>query len=349
MKKQLATELTTKPRIAWVDVAKILGMFAIFVGHLTPKTGDNFIKWVFIFNVPLFFFLAGCMETKNQRTFFKNLLHKIKTILIPLYIFALATMLIQILATGSLSNVSTMGIQLYQGFVRNHSFGALWFLSCLFVMEIVFSLIKKLKKWYLIATISIIAFGIAYFVITPIPIQTPSWWWNVDSMLFYIPFFTLGYILYPTIQKIFTSKKLVLSIIRDIVGWSSIVYLVCLFMGRNIGGSIWALNNLTMSLSQIVRPLICIFAILFISKLLENSKKLSAAGRHTLIFCGGEGIARSLIISMCSLMNISIQFNTPLQSYIFALVEMAMVYFLLKPIFAYIFNKINSVKLLSKW
>jgi len=347
----VAVEKVTKTRVAWVDVAKILGMFAIFVGHLTAKSGDSLVKWVFMFSVPLFFFLAGCMETRNERGFFENLLHKIKTIIIPLYIFAVAMILVSVLVNGNYNNVPAMGTQLYSGFIRNHSFGTLWFLSCLFVMEIVFSLIKRLKKWYLILGVCLGFFAIAWFVINPTPIKVPSWWWNVDSMLFYIPFFALGYILYPIMQKVFNHDKRNIKIAKNILGWGSVIYLISLFMGKSIGGSFWAINSFTMGLAQIVRPLICVFAILFISKQLEGVKFLSAAGKHTLIFCGGEYIAREIIFSIGAIFGVALstKFDTPIQAYIFAGIEMIVVYFVLKPIFSYIISRINVNKILSKW
>lgn len=46
-----------KKRIAYVDIAKILGMFFIIYGH-TLRNGEV-TTWIYTFHVPLFFFLSG--------------------------------------------------------------------------------------------------------------------------------------------------------------------------------------------------------------------------------------------------------------------------------------------------
>ena len=45
-------------RYAWVDTLKILGMFAIYIGHFADLAGFSY-SYVFTYHVPLFFFMAG--------------------------------------------------------------------------------------------------------------------------------------------------------------------------------------------------------------------------------------------------------------------------------------------------
>ena len=78
-----------KERLDYIDVAKALGMFAIYLGHFGEKAGYAYL-WVFSWHVPFFFFLAGCMVHKEKkRTFPEYALHKGKTIFLPWFIFAL--------------------------------------------------------------------------------------------------------------------------------------------------------------------------------------------------------------------------------------------------------------------
>ena len=52
-------------RVAWLDVARAIGIYAIYLGHFGETAGPAY-RFVFQFHVPLFFFLSGCAETYNK-------------------------------------------------------------------------------------------------------------------------------------------------------------------------------------------------------------------------------------------------------------------------------------------
>ena len=54
-----------RQRIQWVDTAKFLGIFAIYLGHFAEASG-NALDFVFSYHIPLFFFLSGCMSTYDR-------------------------------------------------------------------------------------------------------------------------------------------------------------------------------------------------------------------------------------------------------------------------------------------
>ena len=68
-------------RIIWVDWMKVLGMYFIIAGHFFP-TGYTYI---YIFSVPLFFFLSGFLNKKedNRFTFWRKILYNY---LLPLFL-----------------------------------------------------------------------------------------------------------------------------------------------------------------------------------------------------------------------------------------------------------------------
>jgi len=351
-KKSRKMNRVAKKRIAWLDIAKLLGMVAIFVGHLSSKSNNALVQWVFAFHVPLFFFLAGCAETMNKRKIIPNFFHKIKTIIIPLYVFAFITILFTALSEGGAASIHAMRNQFFEGFIRNHGFGALWFLSCLFVVEILFSVIKKTKKWYFIFAISCALFCIAYYLIKPWPAISPSWWWNVDSAFLYVPFFAIGYILFPLVKKSYESRKKIVTAFRNIVGIACLCYLSSIFVGKSIFARIESINEITAGIMFIVKPLLCIMAILYVAKLLENVTYLSKIGKCTLYLCGGEYVAKELLIHTSAALfgnKITTQFEAPIQAYIFAIITMALAFYVLKPIFSYFIEKIQSIKQISKW
>ena len=45
------------------------------------------------------------------------------------------------------------------------------------------------------------------FLISPPPTVQPSWYWNIDSALYYTIFYCIGFITYEPVLKLFRSKK----------------------------------------------------------------------------------------------------------------------------------------------
>ena len=81
-----------KERVKWIDCVKCLGIWAIYLGHFGNKAGI-FYPFVFMYHVPLFFFISGCMECYSTDTFLKYAIKKVKRILVPFYIFAASSIL----------------------------------------------------------------------------------------------------------------------------------------------------------------------------------------------------------------------------------------------------------------
>ena len=70
------TMSNVKKRIAYVDIAKILGMFFIVYGH--TLRGGEVTTWIYTFHVPLFFFLSGATfhgESLDIKIFLKKKEH----------------------------------------------------------------------------------------------------------------------------------------------------------------------------------------------------------------------------------------------------------------------------------
>ena len=57
-------------RIAWLDVAKAIGIYAIYLGHFGDAAGPAY-KFVFQFHVPLFFFQM-CIRDSDRVCKWRN-------------------------------------------------------------------------------------------------------------------------------------------------------------------------------------------------------------------------------------------------------------------------------------
>lgn len=142
-------ELRTSNRIAWVDVAKGMGIFLIVLGHAL-QTG--FIRQViFSFHVPFFFFLAG-LTYKREANIFQFLKKKVKGLLIPYWIWGTISIVVFLVAGHFLhmEEASTGVIENLWGLLYANPRTELmlwnrqlWFIPCLFASLIIVDILER--------------------------------------------------------------------------------------------------------------------------------------------------------------------------------------------------------------
>lgn len=334
-----------KKRIGFIDVAKFIGIFAIYLGHLNDQLSKEF---VFAFHVPLFFLISGCMENLNkEEKFSKFLFKKIKSILIPFFIFSILSLIINVIDNNTpIKDVIHLIRLILCGNIRGSSVASsLWFLSCLFVMEILFFIIKKIKIKPVIFSICLVLFIIVNTLIKPSPVIHPHFIYNVDSALYYIIYYAIGYISFPYIQKLFNLDKLKYKIVFAITGIIALIYSIFLFLGKNY---LEVFRYILPSfLYDIVVPimtaLIVIWLVLIISKMFEDNRLLYSIGKETLYLCGGEYIIKTLVQSLIIMIGLSINLSTPLTNYLYALLTILLCYKFLVPIEKYLVLKTQTI------
>ena len=87
----LTETLKSKNRVAWLDAAKLLGIFLVILGHIQIKNYGFFSPrdFIFVFHMPLFFFLSGL--TQKNLSFKENLKDGVRKLLIPYVVFYFLT------------------------------------------------------------------------------------------------------------------------------------------------------------------------------------------------------------------------------------------------------------------
>lgn len=160
-------------REAWIDYAKVIGMFLIVWGHFFPP---HVSKYIYSINVPLFFFLSGYLFKDAP---FKKLLSKnIRSLAIPYLAFALLNVIIGMLFVGGGTTLhlginslnsrflcSVLGILLGCHSIGDiDCAGALWFVYDLFLIKLLYHFTSKNKAVRI--TSILIAFSAAIYVNT---------------------------------------------------------------------------------------------------------------------------------------------------------------------------------------
>ncbi|WP_270573426.1 acyltransferase family protein [Bacillus glycinifermentans] len=205
-------------RIDWIDVSKGLGIILVVLGH-TPTT-DWLKTFIFSFHMPLFFFLSGLVYHDANMTFLSFLYKKVKTLLLPYFIFSALAYLFWFFVerhftfSGSADVdplVPFKGIfySMPDDYMLTHN-PALWFLTCLFVVEMLFFVMRNgLKARYVVFIVMLCAL-LSYFNYQYFEIKLP---WNIEVALTALSFYTAGYFLKHDLRNVKHRKALLIAVI----------------------------------------------------------------------------------------------------------------------------------------
>ncbi len=190
-------------RLHWIDALKGIGiMLVVFAHHSLPVALDTYI---FSFHMPLFFFISGFLfdfgkYAESVSNFVKG---KLRSLIVPYFCFALLTCLFYfLLDTGFQPGVTNIEFfeasALYGIYSILYALGPLvsynpplWFLTCLFITELLFyGLAKsyygkpeKLVLWLTAAGV------VGYLYSVYVPFRLP---WNADVALSAVVFYGAG-------------------------------------------------------------------------------------------------------------------------------------------------------------
>lgn len=185
-------------RILYIDLARGLTMLTILWGHVMLTGAVNLV--VYAFHIPVFFFLSGMVFKKEKYpTFGSFVKRRVRTLLIPYVIYSGITWvwwLLDCLSKGySLAGcwhpfMQTFLAQGSAGYLLHNP--ALWFVTCLFVVEVLYYFLCKLPNWgNLLASAFFAAIGWLmmqpneFFDFKTLP-------WNVEVALAAVLFYAMG-------------------------------------------------------------------------------------------------------------------------------------------------------------
>jgi len=137
---------TPPPRALWVDRAKGYGIILVVIGHIA--TVDRLVHDIFLFHMPLFFFLSGL--TFRSFTGARATLAKARALLLPYVAFALLILFCLIAANAALGSGLPVPGPLHfllGGTFLTGAFGTFWFPTALLVTLLLLNLLLRLPLW----------------------------------------------------------------------------------------------------------------------------------------------------------------------------------------------------------
>ncbi len=328
-------------RIKWIDVVKCFGIFGIYLLHFGELAGRSY-SFALSHMVAMFFLAAGCMENYNKETnFLKYFVKKIKTIMIPFWVFALIAGIVTLIYTNQdFSFVKGMVKEVGLGVIRNtYAAATLWFLTCLFVMQLMFFFIKKIHLKALMIVLCLVLYLISISVMNPSPLWNPSWPYNVDSAISYLIYYAIGYVIFPYVVKLFQLDTKGKKIGFFVSGVIAIWYAVLNYMGIDPFSYI-GMPEVFIVFIPVINSVIVTWAFFVIARMLEDVDIFSEIGKNSLYLCGCEYVVKTIATCFFGIIGFSLVLPNPLSVYIYSAILLVLANKYFVPIEKYFIKKI---------
>ena len=199
------------PLIPWVDTCKGLGIYLVVLGH--AKINPTLHYFIYIFHMPLFFFLSGYLHSINRnlgsyvRRKMLHLLLPYASFLLLLYPIELRHVLLHHGFGPPLSHA--IFAALWGGNQLRGVYGVFWFLPCLFFTQQIMNFLLANYRFFTVNALVLIALILSYANAQLFPqFSLPL---DANVVLAAMPFFYLGFLAksikarHPTLILISTS------------------------------------------------------------------------------------------------------------------------------------------------
>ena len=284
---------TNKKRIEWVDMLKGVAIICVVIGHgyYSGNIALLFKAEIYSFHIPLFFFLSGVVFSIDKYESFKGfIIKKIKIILVPMVLFSFVGIIFDYIYYGLVVGIEKYGIHYLVnrciGIVlqlRDGKFESkLWFLTCLFIVQVLLYWIVKLSKdntkiIFLVISFSFVVGAIYMFFGLPL---LP---WEIDCALIGLFFVGLGYLF---------KKEQILDKIRGKI-WLAIILIAINFSAMFINYFYMGKRNIDLVGNQLGIPILyllesvsSVIALVIIFAEIKRIRPLSYIGKNSLVYYG---------------------------------------------------------------
>lgn len=201
-------------RITALDAAKGIGILFVILGH-TNYT-EPLSTFIFSFHMPLFFIISGMVFNGNNYSSFRSfLLKKVKSLLCPYLLFAFFGVVFNSV-TSRFSGYDFNAYLIYllnsikailtapDAFSLAEINSPLWFVPCLFLTEIIYYFLNKIKKPAII-TCCVVLLTVSGWVAASdyCSVDLSFIPFNFNGAIFSVGFFFIGNKTFPLLKKYF--------------------------------------------------------------------------------------------------------------------------------------------------
>lgn len=268
-----------------IDMAKGLGILLVILGHV-PTVPYELKKIIYSFHIPLFFFISGYLYNSikyNSLALVQFIRSRVQRYIVPYFFigficFFLFGVIYLLVRDGYsieyLKSISKylFGLLYSRGGTSWMAWSSpLWFLTCLFVAELIlYFVLKHFKKQYLVFLILAIV-GYCYTLITKFPLP-----WNIDVALTATCFMYIGNVCRKhNILEQFSKMKYVTILF--------VVLVISILFNSQIDFNLRNFGNIILTYSGGISGSILV---LLITNKIKQSKTLQFFGLNSLLMMG---------------------------------------------------------------
>ena len=331
--------MNVKQRINWIDIARGQGIILVILGHCLNMAQKPF-QIIFVFHMPLFFILSGYLFREGHRA--KEFgAKKTRTLIIPYVFYFLLGLGVSWLIPEWRESLTWEGIRsdLWLATPNTVHNSSIWFLVCLFLVQLIFWIVEK---FHILIQVSLLS--ILYIVGTYAVQHKQIWGWNqrlpfnIEVVPAAIMFFAIGFYLKKLhiIEKMLKCRqfKLCWIICAGVLGviiayhFNGYVNMHALIYGNPI---LYLLGGMSGSISVIA--LGCLLDIMGGLWRTHIKKLFMYYGENSLEILGVQSIFIRLYIVLCK--RYGIELNLYCFPSIHTVICFSVVTFVLCPIFCY--------------
>ena len=198
-------------RLEYIDLFRAFGILSMIIGHV--GFGKEINHFVHVYHMPMFFLISGYFFKSQPLT--KLIIKRAKTLLLPYLFWGLLHIIIYFFTIGRI-DVHAFYLMFWENTAESGIpiAGALWFLTAIFVSEVIFWFVQKIKANIIVETVISTAIAVAGIACaTYLPFRLP---FAIDVGMVGVLFFQFGKLLNEKFNRLL-SLNLLLSILAVIV------------------------------------------------------------------------------------------------------------------------------------
>ena len=278
----------------WLDSAKATGMILVYIGHCGIP---DLNLYIYLFHMPLFFIISGFLWNvdKNRDMEFKTFARKkFKAYIIPYFKIAVICFVaygigLNLIRLGGLAEEYWIQLAKYIFGIVIYSRGTvewlpqcspIWFLTCLFVAEIIYYFLLKLK----FPVAGVIVAGLLGYIFSGW-VKLP---WNIDSALSAVVLLYIG-----------TQARRFWHLLTDWRTISLVSAIAIVTVLTNETQVDFDGNNYSNMLAMYVKSTIISISLLTLIYKWGGWKWLATFGRETIVLLGYNYILNTLASEIC--------------------------------------------------
>lgn len=174
----------TQGRLLWIDYMKGICMMAVILNHCNGP--DIYGSLTYPFELVGFFFAAGYTFNPRDR-FTAFCVAKIKYLVWPVCCFGILNALLTFMVNGGAFYGRCLGLVLQ----ISGRWDDLWFVACLFTMEMIFYIVLKAAGLYKRMALCLVLFAAGFLYVHYIKVPLP---WHLENACIFLVFLHMGYL-----------------------------------------------------------------------------------------------------------------------------------------------------------